>query len=85
LVPNAKGTSIGKPQEPTEENPAGRRLRCEKKEEESSANLSKKIHPKKILFLTVRFASIPFQRWQYERLGLIRLEKLTAHLPWAKA
>ena len=48
----------------TEENPAGRKLRPKKKEEEFSANLSKKTQRKKIPFLATRFASLPFRRWQ---------------------
>jgi hypothetical protein len=39
-----------------------RRATREKKEEEFSANRAKKIQAKKILFLAVSFASIPFQR-----------------------
>jgi hypothetical protein len=66
-VPKSKGTSIGRPSQTTEENPAGRRLRPEKKEEESSANLSKKTQRKKILFLATRFASVRFHRWQKRR------------------
>jgi hypothetical protein len=49
-VPKSKGTSIGKRSEQAERNPPGRRLRTAKKEEGFSANLSKKIHRKKILF-----------------------------------
>ena len=56
-----KETSIGRPSQKTEENPAGRRLRPEKKEEDFSANLSKKIQRKKIPFQTGSFASIPFR------------------------
>jgi len=62
-VPKSKGTSIGKPGETTEENPAGRRLRPEKKEEEFSANPSKKNQGKKILFLATGFESVRFHRW----------------------
>jgi hypothetical protein len=50
LVPKSKGTSIGQRRETGEENPAGRRLRGVKKEEEFSVNLSKKIQRKKIPF-----------------------------------
>jgi hypothetical protein len=57
-VPKSKGTTIGKPAEPTEENPAGTRFRTAKKEEEISANLLKKIQAKKIPFQIVSFASI---------------------------
>jgi hypothetical protein len=49
-VPKSKGTSIGNRREPEEENPAARKIRGEKKKEEFSANLSKKIHRKKIPF-----------------------------------
>jgi hypothetical protein len=63
-VPKSKGTSIGRPSETTEENPAGRRLRPEKKEEEFSANLSKKTQRKKIPFQTAGFVSLPLRRWQ---------------------
>jgi len=59
-VPNSKGTTIGKRSEPPEENPAATKLRPEKKEEEFSANPSKKTQQKKIPFQTVSFASIPF-------------------------
>jgi hypothetical protein len=41
---------MGKRSETAEENPAARRVRAEKKEEEFSANLAKKIHWKKIPF-----------------------------------
>jgi hypothetical protein len=44
-----------------EENPAGRRLRREKKEQESLVNLPKKTQAKKIHLLTARFASIRFR------------------------
>ena len=47
---NKKGTSIGNWSRRTEENPAARKVRAEKKEEEFSANRSKKIHWKKIPF-----------------------------------
>ena len=41
---------MGKRSETREENPAARKIRAEKKEEEFSANPSKKIHWKKIPF-----------------------------------
>jgi hypothetical protein len=41
---------MGKRSEPGEENPAARKVRPEKKEEEFSVNLSKKIQRKKIPF-----------------------------------
>ena len=68
-VPRSKGTSIGRPSETTEENPAGTKFRPEKKEEEFSANLSKKIPRKKIHFLATGFASIRFYRWHYEEIA----------------
>jgi hypothetical protein len=45
-----KGTSIGKRRETEEENPAARKVRKTKKEEEFLANRSKKIQRKKIPF-----------------------------------
>ena len=48
--------------------PTQRRLRPEKKEEEFSANLLKKIQSQEDPFQTVSFVSVPFQRWQF--LGL---------------
>lgn len=65
-VPKSKGTSIGRPSETMEENPAGRKLRPEKKEEEFSANLLKKTQRKKIPFLVTRFASVRFHQLHQE-------------------
>jgi hypothetical protein len=59
-VPKSKETSIQKRSEAGEENRIARRLKPEKKEEESSVNHSKKIHRKKIPFLITSSASIPF-------------------------
>jgi hypothetical protein len=47
---NEKEPSIRNRSQRTEENPVARRIRAEKKEEEFSANLSKKIQRKKIPF-----------------------------------
>jgi hypothetical protein len=47
---NEKEPSIENRGRRTEENPAARKVRAEKKEEEFSANLSKKIQRKKIPF-----------------------------------
>jgi len=66
-VPQATGTNTRRRRETTQENPTGRRLRSEKKEEEFSANPSKKIQRKKIPFQIVSVASVPFQRWQIWR------------------
>jgi hypothetical protein len=44
-----------------EEKPEGRKLREAKKEEEFSANFSKKIQRKKIHFQTARYEGIPFR------------------------
>jgi hypothetical protein len=49
-IQKSKGTIIGEQGGTVEENPATRRIRAEKKEEEFSANLSKKIQRKKIPF-----------------------------------
>ena len=63
-VPKSKGTSIRPRRETAKENPAGRRLRVVKKEEDFSANPPKKTRRKKIPFQTVSFASIPLRSWQ---------------------
>jgi hypothetical protein len=47
-VPKSKGTTLEKAREPEEENPAPRKIKTEKKEEEISENLAKKTHRKKI-------------------------------------
>jgi len=49
-VPKSKGTKIRKARKPEEENPAPRKIKTQKKEEELSANPAKNIHRKKILF-----------------------------------
>jgi hypothetical protein len=59
---NGTGTRIGKHSDLAEENPPARRLNKVKKEEEFSGNRAKKTQGKKIPFLTVSFASVPFQR-----------------------
>jgi hypothetical protein len=46
-----------------EENPNRRRFSGPKKEENFSAKCWKKIHRKKIHFLTGGFDPLPFQRW----------------------
>jgi hypothetical protein len=63
-VPKSKGTTIPNRSEQAEENPPARRLKRAKKEEEFSANPSKKIQRKKIQFHIGSFASIPPRRWQ---------------------
>jgi hypothetical protein len=50
LVPKLKGTKLGKESGPEKENPAARKVKTEKKEENSSTNPAKKIHRKKIYF-----------------------------------
>jgi hypothetical protein len=61
LGPNQKTQHRAATLETPKENPTGRRLRREKKEQEFLLNLSKKTKAKKIHLLTARFASIPFR------------------------
>jgi hypothetical protein len=49
-VPKLKGTKPGKESEPEEENPTGRKVKTEKKEENFLTNPANKIHWKKIPF-----------------------------------
>ncbi len=71
---------IGKPNYQAEENPPGRRLTKAKKEEDFSANASKKSPAKKIHFYTGSFDPFPFWRWQACSLvtcGPLKAEKRT--------
>jgi hypothetical protein len=62
LVPESKGTNVGRHRGKGKKNQGGRRLREAKKEEEFSANFSKKTQRKKIHFQTARVAGVPFRR-----------------------
>jgi hypothetical protein len=61
LVPELKGTNVGRHRGEKEEKPGGRKLRKAKKEEEFSANPFKKIQGKKIHFQPARFEGVPFR------------------------
>jgi hypothetical protein len=61
-VPKSGGTSIGKRKNRAEENPLGRKLITEKKEEDFSANAAKKMPTKKIQFQTGSFDPLRFHR-----------------------
>ena len=60
---NQQEPSIGNRKNQTEENPPGRKLKPAKKEEDFSANTSKKMPVKKIQFQAVDFDPLPFHRW----------------------
>jgi len=61
-VPKSGRTNIGKRSKRAEENPPGRRLTPAKKEEDFSANVSKKRPAKKIHFQTGDFDPVLFRR-----------------------
>jgi hypothetical protein len=61
-VPNQGATTIGNRKNQAEENPLGRKLTPAKKEEDSSANASKKMPAKKIQFQTGTFDPLLLHR-----------------------
>lgn len=71
-VPKSGGTSIGNRKNHAEENPPARKLKPAKKEEDFSANASKKMPANKILFQTGDFDPLRFHCWHAELLVRFR-------------